>query len=83
MAVQQPALDHSNSTISIEGEKSSVHQYERALNENGVYTAQEIQGRFDLLRDLSPDQMTALNKKVLRKLDWRMLPTITMMFLLK
>lgn len=64
-------------------EKIDVQQYERAINDNGVYTSQEIQGRFDLLRDLNPQQMTALNKKVLRKLDWRLMPTITLMFLLK
>lgn len=71
------------STIALEDEKASVQQYESALNPNGVFTAAEIQGRFDLLRDLSQDQMTALNKKVLSKLDWRLMPTITMMFLLK
>jgi len=64
-------------------EKASVEQHERALNPNGVFTQQEIQGRYELLRDLSADQMAALNKKVLRKLDWRLMPTITMMFLLK
>ena len=64
-------------------EKIDVQQYERAINDNGVYTAQEIQDRFDLLRDLNPQQMVALNKKVLRKLDWRLMPTITVMFLLK
>ena len=64
-------------------EKIDVQQYERAINDNGVYTPQEIQGRFDLLRDLNPQQMAALNKKVLRKLDWRLMPTITVMFLLK
>lgn len=72
-----------NQTTEIVDEKASVQQYERALNPNGVFTAQEIQGRFDLLRDLSTDQMAVLNKKVLSKLDWRLMPTITIMFLLK
>ncbi|KFY21974.1 hypothetical protein V493_06941 [Pseudogymnoascus sp. VKM F-4281 (FW-2241)] len=63
-------------------EKIDIQQHERAINDNGVFTPQEIQGRFDTLRDLNQEQMVALNKKVLRKLDWRLLPTITLMFLL-
>jgi len=43
----------------------------------------EIQGRFDLLRGLSEEDMEKLNKSVLKKIDWRMMPTITMMFLMK
>jgi hypothetical protein len=42
----------------------------------------EIQSRFDLLRDLSEAEMETLNKTVLRKVDWRMMPTITIMFLM-
>ena len=43
----------------------------------------EIQHRFDTLRDLSDEQMAALDKKVLRKIDWRLMPCITLMFLMK
>lgn len=48
-----------------------------------TYTPIEIQARFDTLRDLSPEQMEALNKKVVSKIDWRLMPMITIMFLLK
>lgn len=44
---------------------------------------EEIQGRFELLRDLSPEQMDALNKRVVKKIDWRMMPCVTLMFLMK
>jgi hypothetical protein len=44
---------------------------------------EEIQGRFPLLRDLSQEQMSALNKKVLRKIDWRLLPMVSLMYLMK
>ncbi|KAL4991988.1 major facilitator superfamily domain-containing protein [Aspergillus falconensis] len=49
----------------------------------GAYIApEEIQARFDLLRSLSPEQMDALNKQVLRRIDWHMMPCVTLMFLM-
>lgn len=45
-------------------------------------TPRAIQSRFDLLRDLSDDEMAALNKKVVRKLDLRLMPCITIMYLM-
>lgn len=42
----------------------------------------EIQARFDTLRDLSADQMAALNRHVVRKVDWKMMPMLTVMFLM-
>lgn len=45
-------------------------------------TPNEIQQRFSLLQNLSGEQMEILNKKVVKKLDWRMMPCITMMFLM-
>lgn len=46
-------------------------------------TPQQIQARFEKLRHLSEEQMAALNKKLVRKLDWRLMPCITLMFLMK
>ncbi|CZT10764.1 related to putative tartrate transporter [Rhynchosporium agropyri] len=65
-------------------EKVDVLQMENGVSETNAFVCspQEIQGRFPLLRDLNLEQMTTLNKKVLRKLDWRLMPTITIMFLL-
>ncbi|KAF2174006.1 hypothetical protein M409DRAFT_62190 [Zasmidium cellare ATCC 36951] len=42
----------------------------------------QIQSRFETLRDLDDEQMATLNKKLLRKIDWRLMPTITIMFLM-
>lgn len=42
-----------------------------------------LQSQFDTLRDLDNEKMVGLEKKLVRKLDWRMMPTITVMFLLK
>ncbi|PNH59667.1 hypothetical protein VD0002_g7894 [Verticillium dahliae] len=46
------------------------------------FSARDIQGRFDLLRDLSDAEMEKLNKSVVKKIDWRMMPYITIMFLM-
>ncbi|KAI8183659.1 putative transporter [Colletotrichum sp. SAR 10_75] len=45
---------------------------------NRQFSPEEIQGRFDLLRDLSNAEMEQLNKSVVKKVDWRMMPTITL-----
>ena len=46
------------------------------------FSPREIQGRFDLLRDLGDAEMEAMNKRVLKKIDMRMMPAITLMFLM-
>ncbi|KAK5102642.1 hypothetical protein LTS08_003442 [Lithohypha guttulata] len=45
-------------------------------------TAAQIQHHFSTLRGLDEDQMAALNRRVVRLIDWRMLPCITIMFLM-
>jgi hypothetical protein len=62
-------------------EKAGSH-IEDAEAAGYVNSPREIQSRFDLLRDLSEPEMEVLNKRVLRKVDWRMMPTITIMFLM-
>lgn len=56
-----------------------------ALNGTTVvnYTPEQIQHRFETLRGLSTGEMEALNKKVRRIIDWRLMPCITLMFLMK
>jgi hypothetical protein len=39
--------------------------------------------RYPLLADKNEDELKALNKAVLRKLDWKFLPCITVMLLMK
>lgn len=53
------------------------------LEQHREITPRDIQARFDLLRDLSDAEMEKLNKSVVKKIDWRMMPTITMMFLMR
>ena len=62
--------------------KVDIELRENALV-NGLASPFEIQGRFETLRDMTPEQMTALNKQVVRKIDWRLMPAITVMFLMK
>lgn len=42
-----------------------------------------LRQQYSLLADASPERLDALNKAVLRKLDWRFLPVVTMMLLMK
>ncbi|KAI2484909.1 MFS transporter [Pyrenophora tritici-repentis] len=64
-------------------DKMANAEFKEVLPENnGQITALQIQARFDTLRDLDADQMAALNKKLVKKLDWRLMPCITLMFLM-
>lgn len=48
---------------------------------NEIVSPADIQARFPTLQDLDETQMEALNKKLLRRIDWRLMPMITIMFL--
>ena len=69
--------------------KGHIHEKEHAetavaQNPTGIYVSpEEIQGRFDLLRDLSSEQMNELNIRVRKKIDWRMMPIVSLMYLMK
>lgn len=68
----------------LEGHIEDVSDFQKPQPSEGTYIPpEEIQARFDLLRDLSPDQMAMLNKSVLKKIDWHMMPCVTLMFLMK
>lgn len=60
---------------------------EKAIDEQHIeqtfLTAAQIKHQFGTLRDLSDEDMAALNKRVVRKIDWRLMPCITLMFLMK
>lgn len=59
-------------------EKQEIKVVAEQIEATGLTPAQ-IQHRFDTLRDLSDEQMSALNKKVQRRIDWRLMPCITLM----
>ena len=67
----------------IADEKKADVEFKEVSAENHNVTAQQIQARFETLRHLSEEQMANLNKRLVRKLDWRLMPCITLMFLMK
>jgi hypothetical protein len=58
-------------------------EFKEVVEEFVNITPQQIQARFDTLRDLSDEDMAALNKKLVNKIDWRLMPCVTLMFLMK
>ena len=61
------------------GKEGGIEVLEDAQTSNEQLWIQE----YDLLRDKSKEELDLLNKKVLKKLDWRFLTTITAMLLMK
>jgi hypothetical protein len=59
-------------------EKMHDAEFKEVAPEPHLITPQQIQARFETLRDLNPEQMTALNKKLVSRLDWRLMPCITL-----
>ncbi|RSL94061.1 hypothetical protein CEP52_012855 [Fusarium oligoseptatum] len=77
----QPHDDDRGDNVSIE--KAQEAQYvENATARDVRIAPEEIQARFELLRHLSADQMETLNKSVRSKIDWHMMPWVTLMFLM-
>lgn len=77
-------MQTNNMAVEDEKSKPSVSGTEVEDAETTIgYTAEQIQHRFDTLRGLSQGEMEALNKKVRKIIDWRLMPCITLMFLMK
>ena len=39
--------------------------------------------RYDLIKDKSPSELKAIEKSLVRKLDWKFLPMVSMMLIMK
>ena len=63
-------------------ETMSAEKIDFAVTTNETVSAADIQARFPTLQGLDETEMAALNKKLLRRIDWRLMPTITVMFLM-
>lgn len=71
-------------SVDMVDEKTPDAEYKEVIADRSAQiTPQQIQARFETLRHLSEEQMAALNKKLVKKLDWRLMPCITLMFLMK
>ncbi|EOA87862.1 hypothetical protein ACJQWK_08646 [Exserohilum turcicum] len=70
-------------TVDMIDEKGAGADFKEVVAERTAQiTPQQIQARFETLRHLSEEQMAALNKQLVKKLDWRLMPCITLMFLM-
>lgn len=69
--------------VQLEHSSGSSDPSVEKLEQQRDITPRDIQARFELLRDLSDTEMEKLNKRLVKKIDWRMMPTITMMFLMR
>lgn len=69
--------------VQLEDSTGSSDPSVEKLEQHRDTTPRDIQARFELLRDLSDAEMERLNKGLVKKIDWRMMPTITLMFLMR
>lgn len=65
--------------ISISKESAEIVKIENAAPADASVWIQQ----YPLLREKTEEELAALNKAVLRKLDWKFLPCITIMLLMK
>jgi hypothetical protein len=80
MTSNRERLSDEQQRSSLEKEINTVEHVEKS---GGISLHDEILQRYPLLADKSEVEMALLNKAVLKKLDWRFLPCITFMLLMK
>ncbi|KND89437.1 putative transporter [Tolypocladium ophioglossoides CBS 100239] len=80
------ALNPANVGGTVPDDPDATEKVEAQCFENlptGAYISpREIQARFDTLRHLSGDDMATLDARVRRRVDWRMMPCVSLMFLM-
>jgi hypothetical protein len=64
-------------------ETMSAEKIDFAVTTNETVSPADIQARFPTLQDLDETQMATLNKKLLRRIDWRLMPMITVSWILE
>ncbi|VUC31202.1 unnamed protein product [Clonostachys rosea] len=67
-------------SIDLKGDQEKV---ECAELENGAPERDAWLDRFELLRDKTPEELKAIDKKLLQKLDWKFLPFVSFMLIMK
>lgn len=72
--------DQGADTRSIDSKKANAEMVEESRGTKE--SAELLLQCWPLLRDKSPDELEALNKQVLRKLDWKFLPCVTIMLIM-
>lgn len=71
-----PSVMDTRSSIDKKGDTAQIENVDDA-------SSRDYLSRYPLLADKSDEELEKLNKSVLRKLDWKFLPCITMMLLMK
>ena len=69
----------SHDTVSYSKPSAKIVKIENAAPEDVTLWLQQ----YPLLAEKSPEELAVLNKAVLKKLDWKFLPCITLMLLMK
>jgi hypothetical protein len=64
-------------------ETMSAEKIDFAVTASETVSPADIQSRFPTLQDLDETQMATLNKKLLRRIDWRLMPMITVSWILE
>ena len=72
-----PSRPQSPESLSSSKSKEASQHVEETLGND------QFLDNWPLLRNKSPEELKAMNKAVLRKLDWKFLPCVTMMLLMK
>lgn len=74
-------------TISRESHDSKVKDlsalHVEASDDSRAAELFQLRQRYSLLADMSKERLEAVNKAVLKKLDWKFLPAVTVMLLMK
>lgn len=65
--------------VSVSKQSAEIVKIENAAPDDASVWIQQ----YPLLREKTEEELAALNKAVLRKLDWKFLPCITIMLLMK
>ena len=68
---------------SVNSRSNSIDEKKDFENVESLAVPDVLLERYSLIKDKSKEELDALNKKVLKKLDWKFLPCITMMLLMK
>ena len=70
-------------TASVRSKHGSVDIKEDVEHAEGRLQQNAILERYDLIKDKPPEELAAIEKSLVRKLDWKFLPVVTAMLLMK
>jgi 3-dehydroquinate synthase class II len=70
-------------TGSVHSKPSSLDAKRNIEYDENAPERDEVLERYQLIRDKTPEERAALEKALVRKLDWKFLPMVTAMLLMK